>query len=254
MGDIMNKIYINNITNYLILNKALPIGIGTTAICFLTNNNKIIKLFINTSGKREMFDYFSDMEKHLEGLNSISNDTFIGPEDILLDTDNNCIGYIFDYVKGKTLAHMKFNTDLRVLLNNYDRLVENTKEISDREYSIMDLHDKNIIINDNIKIIDIDRYIYRYSNYRDLFKVNINNINKTILYSLFGVRDDQIMYFYDNKLEQLYNKAIYSDYKYFQELIYTLIDYDVKTKGDVLVKRMSLRRKEHNTYYHSNIL
>lgn len=207
-----------------------PIGIGTTAICFLMKNNKVLKIYLNTDYKLELF-YCNNMHYKLDMLNKISNDSYIGPEEILCK-HNEVIGYIYDYAIGRNLKNLSNKTTKDELTSPYLKLIKDTDLISDRNIYIYDLHQKNIILSDEYKVIDLDKYYVEDNKYINVKYCNRLSINRIILNALFDLGFDEYLIFRDEKLDGLLNSANNEDPGAFIDLLNELFK-DNETKKDV---------------------
>ena len=88
---------IKSIKEYIYKLYPIPIGLGSTAICFRTFDNKVLKIYLNTTNKKNLFKCKNDMISHLESIVKLKNNSYVPPETILVK-DNKCIGYIYNYV------------------------------------------------------------------------------------------------------------------------------------------------------------
>ena len=236
---------IESIDEYFLDIIPIPIGIGTTAICYEIPENKILKLYRNTYGKRMLFSN-KDIIQHLKNISKLQNNTYIAPEEILVK-GNECIGYIYNSIKGPTLYNINKKTKINDILFNYDNIVNDTKDISESYFHLGDLHDKNIIYSDGIKIIDLDRgYFYPHSS---TFLYNMLKINGVILDSLFNALDNQILIFTDDYVNYLYNESMYKDYKKILLLFDYLQDKGIITKSDARQYKRKKTYCEINDYY-----
>ena len=210
------------------INFSVPIGVGTSAICFLMKNGNVLKLYINTHLKYELFHKY-DMEEHLIFLNKIKNDSYIGPEEILIKNDE-VIGYIYPYVPGKVIKNLNNNIKLKSLINAYEKLYKDTILISNDSYKLQDLHQKNIIFNNNIYIIDVYKGYFDESNIDNLFIKNMGYINKTIINAIFNLKFFEYLKFRDDKLDELYYSSLYENPIIFYELLERLFYKDLNKK------------------------
>lgn len=209
------------------------IGRGQTAICFLLNNGKVFKLFHDIDEVKN--EIKEDIISNFEDINSISNDTFIGP-DTLIFKNGNLIGYTYDYLPGKTLKKLKNTLLVSDILNNYDYLIENTKDISDNKFILRDLHSRNILLGNHFHIIDLDRG-EKTSEFdcKTSFKINTHAINEALVYALFNADKNKIIEFSDPLISDLFHNI--SDVNAFKELMNIFLE----KYSDATSK--SLRRK-----------
>lgn len=200
------------------------IGFGRTAICFFMKNGKVIKLFIETYNKKDLFAYVKNPIEHFSKISEIKNDTYIAPDELLVK-DGEVVGYLYDYVYGKTLK--SYNYKLQPLINSYDKLMDDTYKISEQGFDLFDVHDKNILFDKNFRIIDLDQGEFSELDSNKLFLSNMKDINKTIIYNLFNVSIKDELFFRDYDENKLYNDALYNNVYEMKELL-----NDLKKLGD----------------------
>lgn len=231
--------------------KKIPIGIGTSAICYKINNNMVAKLFY----KSFCYDFFineKQIQEKFELLSIISNDTFIGPEKIIVK-DGVCVGYIYPYIEAKTLKRKSNIITVEQILKYYDKIEIDTKKISDKNFNLRDLHDKNILFNKKFSIIDLDRGgLENYYSKDKIYQININKINRTIINSLYHVKEYENIKFLNDKINELYNQAVYSDNKKIYDFLEQTL---IETKQTNHVKYKKIVKKinytKHNTGYYN---
>ena len=228
------------------LSFSIPIGVGTSAICFLMRDGNVLKLYINTYLKKELF-YKYDMKSHLKYLNEISNDSYIGPNEVLIK-DNQVVGYIYSYIKAKTLNKISNDINMKEILNAYQNLFDDTKEVSKNNFRIADLHNKNILYNSKFYIIDLDKGYQVDETNDNLFSKNICDINKNIIKSIFDLGFYEYMNFDDDKLEELYFKSLYDEPECFFELIEKLFSNCATKKEVKQNNKIRVYKKDPNYY------
>lgn len=240
----MKTTEIKSILPYLI--GSIPIGIGTTAICFLMPNGKVLKLYMNTYLKRELF-YYHDMRKHLEFLNSISNDSYIGPEELLMK-NNEVIGYIYTYINALELKRLRNNIKLNDVVKGYEKLYNDTLKISNNKFRLKDLHQKNILFNGNYYIIDLDKGFLDDRDNNEIFNSNIIDINNIILNAIFDLKFFEHLSFYDDDLDELLYSSLYENHEDFYELLQRLFDNNLTKKEVKENIRIYVHKKDPNYY------
>lgn len=203
------------------------IGMGYTAICFLMNNGKAFKLYIETFNKRNMFNCMENPIDHFSKINEIKNDTYIVPDELILK-NGKVVGYIYDYINGKTLKKMNYSLDL--LINSYDRLIYDTYEVSDKGFDLFDVHDKNILFDNKFRIIDLDKGEFKEYGTEKIFKSNMSEINKTIIYNVFSEPRYKEIRFFDQDRKELFNQSLYEDVYKMKELLIDLKKVGTKRK------------------------
>lgn len=239
-----------NITSlYQYLNGSYPIGIGTTGICYLMKDKRVLKVFLNTSGTNYLFNKYENIIDHFENINNLKNETYVVPEELLIK-DNKCVAYIYDYIKSRTLKNIKLNTKIDSLIYGYDKLYEDTIEISNKRFCLYDLHDRNILFNNSYKIIDLDKGTFEHIMTKEnILKINMNAINKTILYSLFRVKDYQLLNFYDIYLNESYKKNILENYNGMKIFLKELKETNIENVLDIKINSNKLIYTVDNNYY-----
>lgn len=203
------------------------IGIGYTAMCFLMNNGKVFKLYIETFSKKNLFECISNPIEHFSKINEIKNETYIAPDELLLK-NGKVIGYLYDYINGKTLRRLNYSLDL--LINSYDKLIEDTYKISEQGFDLFDVHDKNILFDNKFRIIDLDKGEYKEYGTERIFNSNMSEINKTIIYNVFSEPRYKEIRFCDCDRKELYNQSLYTDVYKMKELLKDLKKVGTKRK------------------------
>ena len=234
---------------YKYLLKSIPIGIRTSAVCFLMPNQKILKIYYSPYYKK-VLSQKEDIISYFQLLSDISNDTYIGPEEVII-INNECFGYIYPYIKGKTLHSIKNVITPKDILNKYPKLEEDTKKISEHLFLLSDLHDRNIILNHIINVIDLDRgNIKQDFSVNDIYNCNLADINKTFIYSLFNTNFDQILEFYNPDINKLYRLSIGKEPFRFPEFLEELERINTSTNNKALILRKNIpHSKTQNSYY-----
>ena len=242
----MAVVEIKSILPYLV--GSIPIGVGTTAVCFLNVKNEVIKLYYNSGNTYELF-HSRDMLEHLKYISDISNNTYIGPKDILVKK-NKVIGYTYPYVYKDTLSKMPSYMTKREILCGYAELLSNTRRISEQKFRLYDIHHKNVLFNNGYKIIDLDKgYVETNEKYLpNLFIDNMRQIIKIIIEQLYDLKIDEHLSFTDEDLQKLYIYVLYEQ----PNRIYELMDrifYNCETKGDVKARTKIKKIKEDSSYH-----
>ena len=242
----MIKTEIESLKPYIL--KSRIIGMGLSAVCFKTRDNKVIKIFMDTANTRDLFNRYPDMLSHIEELSLLKDDTFVSPEEVLIK-EGKVVGYICPYIDAKVLKHLNRKENLNNLLKNYEKLKENVEKLSEKGYLIRDLHPKNILFDgDNFYIIDLDRY-YKEEAYNTYSK-NMYSVNDTIIRSVFNVDSEYIMNFLNQDLQEIYLASLYNDHEKIIELFSKLEEiHNIKNKNQSLIKKNKVLSIKYNTYY-----
>ena len=229
----------------------LPIGVGTTAECFLTKDGRTLKLYKNTVRKNYMFYLFDGMTEHLEELSKVSNFSFVGPVQIVLK-DDKCAGYTYTYRKADTLDHLDYKIKIEDLIQNYRILEDDTAKISQTGFCLNDLHSANMLYNEYLYIIDLDMGTFYVKDPKDIFKKNMGQINETIIYGIFFLPSFYRMHFKDPDLQALYTKCTKEDYKELSNLLKEIQTYrhKIETVGDARRYSKRLIKVDEEDYYH----
>ena len=189
---------------------AIPIGFGTTAVCFLKSNNEVLKLFYTNSSTAHLFNEH-DMLEHIKFLSTLDCETYSGPNKILLKNDR-VIGYYYPYIHMQTLSKIPNHTTIRDITNGYGRLLGDIKKISDVHFKLFDIHHKNILFDNHYKLIDIDKgYQDLQSDKEEIFLYNMRQINRTIVEEIFKLKIDEHVIFEDETIQDYYKKVLFDD-------------------------------------------
>lgn len=243
----MKTIEIKNVNQFL--KYSIPIGMGTTAICFLLPNKQVAKIFFNSY----CYDFIWEKEgikNKFEFLSFISNDTFIGPDQAIIK-DGICIGYIYPYIKARTLHNISLRKTVDDLLKSYEKLYEDTKKISELGFQLRDLHDKNILYSNFFRVIDLDKggesLISRTN--EEIFDFNMRKLNSTIIDAIFKVSLDKDISFFNTDIDRLYIDSVNDDYQKFPDFLETLAsECSGKSNIKALRKQISYNKTKNNYY------
>lgn len=171
--------------NYIFEIIGRPIlGIGTTAVVFLTKNNEVFKIYLDTERKHYLFQEYN-MKEHLLELSNIDIKHIYTPKDIYMK-DETVIGIKLDYIKGNTLKKKIPDIKLKEFSNMLEVLIEETNKLSELGVFVRDFHSKNVIINsDGINIFDTDQFDITIFSKDWCLEHNLNAFIHEILYTIF---------------------------------------------------------------------
>lgn len=231
-------------------NKKL-IGKGNTANCYLLADGSVLKLY------RWNYETCYLMTKDIFTYNSynftkIKNNTFIGPDKIVYK-DDYLMGYTYSYVNGKPLNKIDKNTKIKDIFRNYNQVINDIKDVSNKNFSLFDTNYGNIIYdNHSIHIIDLDNcWFNKNTNTKTILQKNSKEVFVNVLGSLFNKRYIEDMEFKIKDLNIAYNNIDYIKTDSINDFIDCLSYYcrdnnpDIKTvKNKIKVKR------DLNGYYH----
>lgn len=162
------------------------LGLGTTAITFLTKDKKVLKLFLDTERKDRLFKEY-DMFSHLQELGNIKVKNIYTPNDIYVN-NGKAVATKLDYIKGDVLERHIPNITLKVFTEMLLELIEETHELSKLGVYVRDFHSRNVIINRNgINIFDTDQFDLTYFNEDVCLEHNLNEFIHEILMSVFKI-------------------------------------------------------------------
>lgn len=245
---------IDSLKSYLKECYRIPIGRGTTAVCYLMKDGNVLKIFKDTFNTYSLKKIFPDLIDHFEKLNNIKNGSYISPDELLV-LNGEVIAYIYKYVNAKTFKKVSplMPLDQMFLSDGYKKLKEDTLEVSENGFELFDTHDENILF-DGVNFYNIDLDFSNISTFKSadtLYSQNMRSIQKALIYSLFNIKSDKKydLFFKNQILDELYNQAIYRDENQIAQLIEELEKRSIKTKLDIKVKKHSLVRVERNDYY-----
>lgn len=220
------------------------IGKGKTAYCFLMKDNRVLKLFYNSPETKNMFEYFRNPVRHFYELDKAGNDTFVAPKELLIK-DGKLVGYIYDYVEGKTLNKVGLKFNIEDLITYYDKLEEDARKISENKFALYDIHDKNVIFKEGYKVIDLDKGIFVDDEIDNIYKYNMCEINQTILYSIFNESRSKGLEFKNQRMRKEHLDTMFNDPLDMKELLKDISNtYNKKYK--LILNKNSIIRSRNN--------
>lgn len=216
----MDKIYVNSIKE--LIKYPIPIGVGTTARCYMAKDGNVIKKYKNNYDSIKLLNQPNFIE-NLEGINSISNEYIIGPKKLLY-IDNKMSGYIYEYVKSNDICKINSSTKLSTLFKNFEIVLDNIKRISDENFLLQDIHGKNILFYKDIYyFIDLDRGYFTSAFDKDeLYILNSRSVLNTVIDSIYKLKPwqdadyigvDVNSYLYSKYIDIEVIKKLCDDYK-----------------------------------------
>lgn len=228
------------------------IGKGRCAFCFLMKNGKVLKVYYNSQCTRDLFCLHEyKMLDLFTFLNGFNNQTFYGPEDIFMN--EQVAAYTMEYADGRLAKDLDTNLTISELNNLFTVLEEDVIEASERNLELKDIHQKNIIIGENIKIVDLDFCMMNRKPKTDRFvQFNYRKLIPVLTKALFKVSDNRDVLFYDRKLQNLFIQAIYQDYLAYYEFLEALMEHG-ETVHD-LRKAKLVYSKIHVNYNNKGII
>lgn len=238
----MDKIEVTNKKEYL--KKSKIIGIGSTAICYLDNDGIVNKFYYDMPGKDDNF------QKKFNKLYQYGNETFITPQKLLVDENNNLLGYTYPYVEGKTLSFTSPFVKLEEFLDHYEEFLDDCTQFSDSGYVPSDLHGGNIIYKDGkCKIIDLDRGAF-YSDLDYCYRMTARKFATGYLNKIFRAKLNETINFYNHYLQEDYQNTDWTDVYSVANLFDFICQCSKKDNPsihDVRVKHLAY--KQINEYY-----
>lgn len=210
----MKKISINHITD--IVSIPISIGSGDTAVCYRCKDGNVFKKFKNNDNAEEVMEkeYFFDI---LEALCESSNNSFIGPKKLVYQKDR-FVGYIYEYVEGRTLKYMSPRTKVSTLLEPVDTLFEDLKRITSVGIELHDVHTKNILFDGKHHVIDMDKSFFSKDSGETLELKNKRLLVTTIFNKIYGLSREEVGEFMNVDVEYFeYNDD--ASWELFKELM-----------------------------------
>lgn len=189
------------------------------------------------------------MVRHLEFLEEMTNNTFIGPEKIIM-CHNQVVGYTYPYVKASTLAKISPSTKVKNLFPAIEKLIQDADDVSKKSLDIGDLHDKNILFQNMFSIIDLDDGKKSIYDENKTIIFNRNLVLKVLINSLFKIESRQDMQIHSLEIQKLYTQIFVESYQkiydFFESFVQTLEKPDLTIKD---LRRTRLITKTYNSYY-----
>ena len=230
-----------------LLKRHMPIGVGTTAYCFLMPDNKVFKLFKKIYRESTLFQT-NNMLQRLQDINTIQNDTYIGPDTVVL-CNNEVIGYIYPLVEAKTFKRVNTNIKVIDILNNMDKLIEDTKDISDKGFYLVDMHYRNLLYDGSYYVIDLDKgHLVDYK--AGLYKTNMHAIYDTIFSHIFDIKPWEMIRFNRSYLDDLYYRTNWEDRNDVYNTYEEMTRYVEQEEPTIKELRRIPHKKERDEYYH----
>lgn len=229
-------------------NKKL-IGIGSTAFCYKLQDGSVLKLFkknYNTNLILNKKNFDADLEK----FSSISNDTFIGPKDIIIN-NNQIVGYTYPYIEGKSLYKINSKTRLLDLFKNYHQIINDIKKVTNDNFYLFDVHGGNIIFDGNIHIIDLDKCWFYDEGTKELLMItNSREVFTNMFGSIYHKRENENIIFNDKNLNYKYNSVQYDNIdsinEFLEDILFRCNDVNPTIKT---VKDKIKVKKDLNSYF-----
>lgn len=170
----MKKIYLSK-DEIKVIKQGELLGKGKYAKVY-DYNGKAIKIYRNDLDRKRI--------KSIKTMSKYNNDIFIFPEKLVY-IDDSIKGFTQEKVEGITLLEMKFavlrdyfDVDFELLYEDYKKLKEAIKKISDEHLIIYDLHDENVMFDKGFKVVDTEDYKIDYTRSKqDIYKSNMINFS-----------------------------------------------------------------------------
>lgn len=208
------------VSNIKDIKRVKRIGKGSTARCYLTVDKRVIKVFRNTYRARTLFRLTDDIENHFDKLSALSNDSYVGPDELVKSLEDKIIAYYMEHRNARTIKRFRSNVRLDDLIDPYKKLVVDTRSVSEARFRLQDLHTENVLFSDKFHVIDLDHG--RFDDYHDcesIMKYNMCDLVHTIIDGIFGVGYFKDIYFNNSELDDLYKRLTSEDYLLFEEFI-----------------------------------
>ncbi len=188
-------------------------GYGSTAICYLLDDNRVFKEFA-----KPLPGTCADNYRHLINLH---NKSFRFPVEFVFDDTNNFCGYIMGYANGLTLRSTFKSSDLNKMSINTISFENEIKNVSKKGIKFRDFHSDNIIYNNEFIVVDTDSFIKSDEDTDLLIYENVTYY-KEVLYNLLTENLNKFKYsdcILDRSKEYMALKHITSG-----EMIYSVLN------------------------------
>ncbi len=184
----MSIIRVNDIKNVKVYPKVLFYKRGTTASVYKMNNNEVLKVYRDTFRKRAIFSA-RDMNEILTRLSNIKLSSFVTPNDIYIDNNDNILGYSMDLVSGSKSNRIDPIIELKEIIKAVKKLDKDNKLLSEEKYLIRDLHERNMFYNINgYKVFDLDGGFFNLKEpSSNVYKINNAFLKRAVVKGLFGI-------------------------------------------------------------------
>lgn len=211
---------------YKLLIGARYIGKGCYGRCFLLSSGEVFKWFYSDCINLE----------HLEYLNYVSNDYYIGPDKVYI-MNGKIIGYAMRYIKGKKFNNLKLNTRFNDLNAAFNTLIKPTEEVSLKKYYLQDLHNENMKYNGKLYVFDLDDG-KRINSSKEALKHNMREIMLVFLETVFNLD-----YETDYDFAKLHKLIYATDYHLYPKIINELKRKLIKEENPTIWALRKKRRK-----------
>lgn len=218
--------------------KSRFIGSGETAMCFKMNN-QVLKLF-----NEKHFKLDSNFQNRIKKISTIANDTYIAPEKLLF-INGKMVGYFCPYIDDVTLRKISDNTKLSELFKSYEKLVIDTKDVSNNNFRLSDLHDENILFNGSYAIIDLDMCFFNADKEMN-FNLNMRRVFKSIIWRIYKTKVNELPLFEDREFEYYLNHIDIKNMNEIDGLIRMIANYS--KCSDPTIKEIRHKIKVKNVY------
>ncbi len=169
--------------NYKDLKLIKKIASGRSGNIYLTDSNKILKMFTTTS-----FTYVKDREETLRYIKSIDLNEVVKPKNLVY-YDGVFIGYIMEYLpEGSALLKKCDSYNFEEKLEKINKLEDIMKKLHDRKIYICDLNPDNIFIDNkgNVRLIDCDSFITK----KNVINTSVSKKYQDPVYKLVSEKTD----------------------------------------------------------------
>lgn len=156
---------------------------GRSGNIYLTDDNRILKMFTSTS-----FTYVKDREETLRYIKKIDVNEVVKPKNLVY-YDGVFIGYIMEYLpEGSALLKKCDSYNFEEKLEKINKLEDIMKKLHSKNTYICDLNPDNIFIdkNGNVRLIDCDAFVTK----KNVVNTSVARKYQDPLYKMVGVKTD----------------------------------------------------------------
>ena len=189
--------------DYKSLSLVKKITSGRSGNIYLTNDNKVLKMFKSTS-----FTYIKDREETLRSIKKLNIKEVVKPTNLVY-YNGIFVGYIMEYLpEGKSLLELCKEYNFEEKLEKLKKLEEVMKKLHDKKIYICDLNPNNILFDNdgNIRLIDCDSFIVN----KNVINMELANKYRDPVYKIVSPKTDMYA-FAVTCLELLTNEKIKDD-------------------------------------------
>ena len=198
------------------------LGHGKCADCYLTKDNKVLKVFYNPN-------YFEDRVKKVYKLNVPK---LVFPDEIVKLNDD-FIGYLMEPIDG-TLIDKVSSIDIETFIREVRLLEYSIAELAIKKYFLFDCRSENIMYtkDGHLVIIDTDFYVEEKNN-KELYSNNLSYFSPQLLGPILNIDETEFKSKKLNHLKNLLLEGKYLPSKFLVDLLKELRSKTINTTEEL---------------------